>query len=628
MNEINNIDNVRGFLMKKGTVVFTVCAVLAFCGLAAAREYYVSPKGDDSNGGSKAAPFRTIQKCADVAVAGDVCRILPGAYREEVVVKNSGTKEQPIVFVGEDAKDYTQMNPRATVMGTEALDGWEKFTGKVPAGQTKGQVYRAKVDGKFEQLFFDGKMMIEARWPNSGYNPLKPTFATADGGSGTHLEDGDLAHEPGTWTGAIVHILPGAIWVSWTLEITEHTKGRLDFKEYMKDVTWAYIVNDHTMYYITRSMAALDAEGEWYLDENAGYVYFIAPGGVNPGDHKIEIKRRVNGFDLTGKKHVQVRGLDFFGCTVDMREATGCEVRGCRLKYLYHYLHTEGWMTHVWDSGIAVSGSGNAVQDCIIDWSAGNGVSLRGTHNRVENCLIRNVNYSAGDCGNIYMEGSSLEVTRNTMYNSGRSVLLHRRTDSSRITYNDMYNPGLLMHDLGATYTWGTDGKDTVIAYNWVHDNRAKTGVGIYIDNNSPNHIIHHNVCWNNKNSGIRLNTDAVNERVYHNTTFNNGDSINWWGETQDMTGTVIMNNIFHKPWRMLEGAKMENNAIYEDLVQIEFFYPDKGDFRLRSGSPCIDKGKVIPGISEKFAGKAPDLGAYEFEGEYWKPGCSLVYED
>jgi hypothetical protein len=35
-------------------------------------------------------------------------------------------------------------------------------------------------------------------------------------------------------------------------------------------------------------------------------------------------------------------------------------------------------------------------------------------------------------------------------------------------------------------------------------------------------------------------------------------------------------------------------------------------DLRLRPGSAAIDAGEVVPGISDHFAGKAPDLGAYE----------------
>lgn len=62
------------------------------------RTYYVDPNGSDSNPGTYSAPFRTINKAAQVAKAGDVVNIRPGTYRESVRVRNGGTAGRPIVF--------------------------------------------------------------------------------------------------------------------------------------------------------------------------------------------------------------------------------------------------------------------------------------------------------------------------------------------------------------------------------------------------------------------------------------------------------------------------------------------------------------------------------------------------
>jgi len=35
-------------------------------------------------------------------------------------------------------------------------------------------------------------------------------------------------------------------------------------------------------------------------------------------------------------------------------------------------------------------------------------------------------------------------------------------------------------------------------------------------------------------------------------------------------------------------------------------------DFRLKAGSAPVDKGKVIPQVTDGYAGAAPDLGAVE----------------
>jgi hypothetical protein len=42
-------------------------------------------------------------------------------------------------------------------------------------------------------------------------------------------------------------------------------------------------------------------------------------------------------------------------------------------------------------------------------------------------------------------------------------------------------------------------------------------------------------------------------------------------------------------------------------------YAPEAMDFRLRPGSAAIDRGTVLPTITDGFAGRAPDLGAYEF---------------
>ncbi|HEY3255894.1 MAG TPA: hypothetical protein VGJ91_18175, partial [Polyangiaceae bacterium] len=47
---------------------------------AHAADYYVATTGSDANAGTLAAPFATLQKGADVAVAGDTVYIRGGTY--------------------------------------------------------------------------------------------------------------------------------------------------------------------------------------------------------------------------------------------------------------------------------------------------------------------------------------------------------------------------------------------------------------------------------------------------------------------------------------------------------------------------------------------------------------------
>lgn len=53
--------------------------------------YYVATNGNDSNSGTAAAPFRSIQRAVDMAKAGATVYIRGGTYNQEIVLKNSGT---------------------------------------------------------------------------------------------------------------------------------------------------------------------------------------------------------------------------------------------------------------------------------------------------------------------------------------------------------------------------------------------------------------------------------------------------------------------------------------------------------------------------------------------------------
>jgi hypothetical protein len=62
---------------------------------------YVSPSGSDSNDGSQAHPFATIQKAAGVVTPGTTVHVLPGTYTESVLVETDGTANARIAFISD-----------------------------------------------------------------------------------------------------------------------------------------------------------------------------------------------------------------------------------------------------------------------------------------------------------------------------------------------------------------------------------------------------------------------------------------------------------------------------------------------------------------------------------------------
>ena len=87
--------------------------------------YYVSTKGNDKGTGSIDRPFRTINRAASIAVAGDVVRVYGGTYRECVDPKNSGLDDSSrIIYEAVDGE-------RPIIKGSETVTDWEKVGERV-----------------------------------------------------------------------------------------------------------------------------------------------------------------------------------------------------------------------------------------------------------------------------------------------------------------------------------------------------------------------------------------------------------------------------------------------------------------------------------------------------------------
>ena len=80
---------------------------------------------DTNNGTSLSNAFRTIQRAANLMVAGDTCYIRGGTYREIVRPENSGTGSSPIIF-------QAYNDEIVTVSGTNLLNTtWTQHSGNI-----------------------------------------------------------------------------------------------------------------------------------------------------------------------------------------------------------------------------------------------------------------------------------------------------------------------------------------------------------------------------------------------------------------------------------------------------------------------------------------------------------------
>ena len=94
--------------------------VLTVAASVMAREYHVSPRGDDAHEGSDASMLRTISEASRRAQPGDVITVHEGIYRERINPPRGGTSDQQrIVYQAASGE-------KVVVKGSEVVKGWQK----------------------------------------------------------------------------------------------------------------------------------------------------------------------------------------------------------------------------------------------------------------------------------------------------------------------------------------------------------------------------------------------------------------------------------------------------------------------------------------------------------------------
>jgi hypothetical protein len=597
--------------MRKIALALT-CAMLATAAFAA--EYFVAPSGNDDGTGMKASPWRTLGKACAIAGPGDTVWLRAGTYRETLRPRVSGEAQKPIRFAAVPGE-------KVVLSGAEPLAGaWQ---------QHEGSIYKQATNLKFGQLFVDGKMMPEARWPNSPMGDLM-AMKRANAGEGTGYETlADPNLPPGDWNGAVVLFWPGSEWVNMTRRVADYQPG----KSFRFDVTTEAKVKDkyHAQdpykpragnpYLLVGALAGLDSPGEWFLDEKTGTVYLWAPDGKSPASHVVEVKQRDLAADLSKLAFVEIKGMDILGAAVSMSDAQDCTLEDCRLRYVEHIQEYPGGK--VPPTPNAITGQRNTWQHCLVAYGATTALTIGGEDNALLNCVVHDANYLGSGRGGLDLGRSvRARVEHCTIFRAGRDTIQHGGSKRISLQYNDLYDGNMLNNDAGAIYCWGTDGEGGVIAYNWVHDNPKCNG--IYLDNFSSNFIVHHNMIWACGGNAFHINSDALHHLIYNNTITQTNNAFGTYcyaGYVPTMKGTRIINNLVNEAMNPKNPSEFVQGELGPELSHNGPGAVDKDGYPTK-GSAAIDAGVVLEGITDGVVGKAPDLGAYESGGPQWVAGA------
>ncbi len=258
-----------------------VLSLLAVCGMATAREFQVSPTGNDGNDGSAARPFATVAR------AQQAVRDLPRPLAEPVTVllrggtyrlteklafgpADSGRAEAPVIyrsFPGE----------RAVLSGGRVLEGtWRQTPGKpywqleVPVGQ------------RFFSLFADNLSRTRARYPNWNQKVLR-----AEGQAPGEDPRQAFAYLPGdidpNWSNPTdIDVVLLCSWTPTLHRLEEIVPGRRVVRFHSSHGRTVDFWERNFRYYLSNVFEALDDPGEWYLDYRQGRLYYYPLPGEDP----------------------------------------------------------------------------------------------------------------------------------------------------------------------------------------------------------------------------------------------------------------------------------------------------------------------------------------------------------
>ena len=568
------------------------------------KTYHVAPSGDNANPGSVDLPCKTIQHVALRMRPGDTCTIHGGTYRETVRPRMSGTQKQPIQFVAAEGE-------MVFVSGTELVQGkWLTHD---------GQILKTKLEVKtVPQILAGERLMLQARWPNANPENLLE-IERGEAGPGTDYE-GVVAplRLPGDLRGATVLLWPGRAWDNASRVVKNIAGEKLvfdrDFRPKKKDILHGFDPfkpQEKNHFLLYDSLSLLDSAGEWFFDETATTLYWKRIQEIEP--QNLEIRVRDHGFQLTGLNHISVQGIHLVGCGLDLRGASNCVIRECTTRYSDYPRPLDIYQNP--DLTNIVTGHANRLEGCTFAYTALSGLTVKGVDNAITDCVIHSCNYLGAHKASVDADNSEgLKIQYCTIRGSGRELIHFKNAKRLRILYCDLSDANRLSNDTGALKCWGTDGQGSVIAYNWVHDNKGRNTVGIYLDNYSKNFSVHHNVIWNNSGAGIRLNSPSNDNQIYNNTLLGNAKSFavfTYQGKIPDQSGTKVYNNQYSDALEFVDG-KFAPEVRGNVFLKTEPLLPP---------SPSQQDLERIANDHQPDVASQGKVGAYEPGRPFWRPG-------
>ncbi len=507
---------------------YLVSAWLLFCASCALEVHaddttglhlFVAPGGNDEWSGSRPEPnsARTDGPLATLEQARNIVRQWRknerGSHQPVLIELRAGTYElsQPLELSRQDSGTrrgrvtYQAYNGETVLLsGGRTVRKWSPVSNRDLLARldekARGHVYQADLKalgindfGSLKQggleLYFNGRPMTLARWPNQGFVKIvdvvkgKPFKVHGKSGDriGKFVYEGD---RPRRWQNEDSIWLHGFWFWDWSDERQEVFSIDVERRTIsIKPPYHHYGYRKGQWFYAYNLLAELDMPGEWYLDRTKGVIYFWPPSSMDSGQAVVSVTTSL--LSMRDVSNVTFRDLRFEytrGTAVSIRNGAECLIEHCTLRNLG-------------GSAIAVSdGTRHGITDCHLEQLGVSGISLSGgnrktlrpsqhfaRNNHIHNYGLKKRTYSRA----IALNGVGNRAEHNLIHHAPHQAIAFGGNDH-RIEFNEIHNVCLESNDAGAIYAgrdWTMRG--TVIRHNYLHDitgfqNRGC--VGVYLD--------------------------------------------------------------------------------------------------------------------------------------------------
>ncbi len=297
---------------------------------ADSKEFWVSKNGSDSNSGSKHSPFLTLQKARDAVRSlhswvfqhHDVnIYIRGGTYRLQKTLrftsKDSGRYGHNVIWRAAPGE-------HPLICGSMKVTGWSLYDASL-------NIYRAYVGPRqSRQLYVNGKRATRAQttpypaaflpsWTNGGIEFIPTSLnpvAWADPSKWTNPQDIEAV--------IITQWKMMRVPLSSITPYSSHNNGLIAMQEpAWQNANIYFDINTNlpgiwSFWQVTRFENAyefLTEEGQWYLDQKAGWLYYIPHAGEDLSTANVELPVVETLIQGTGTLHSPIENIQFKGLT-------------------------------------------------------------------------------------------------------------------------------------------------------------------------------------------------------------------------------------------------------------------------------------------------------------------------